>query len=363
MTASLSILCFDDNIWPSTMNSWIGINGDKSNIVWSNTIGSYLSLMFGIVWFVLILCASIRALFHVIYRRIELPDCFGFRMFVLKLSMWGILNSYGLFARMTMFRHELIIQGTTDDPSVASHLFFYITYVCVYVYVYVCVCVILTALLTSHPKKRNLPIHKLSRKKKSLTMKLLKTGQRNCIAFGKHMNSNTNQGTLTVDHPLLFCTCLDLTGIFYFYFFFWICSKTSFYKNNQTKITLFLFLFVCLCIGLIGKRRLWFLPLRPFSRENNEWFLRFLKELVKNNGHVTKLLAHNPFGKQVGTPIKAVRVLKYEYRFPGDEEDDPYGAVALGVNTTWEYGKWWSRRNLKEEFVDMVKIEEIEKIH
>ena len=36
-------------------------------------------------------------------------------MWILKISMWSIVNAYGLFARMTTFRHELIFQGCNDN--------------------------------------------------------------------------------------------------------------------------------------------------------------------------------------------------------------------------------------------------------
>ncbi len=84
---------------------------------------------------------------------------------------------------------------------------------------------------------------------------------------------------------------------------------------------------------------------------------------------MTKILSVNPFADTPNRPLRAIRVLKYEYRFPGDEKDDEYGAKALGLRPNdleWEKGIWWSRRDLQTEYIpttyreDLDDFEEVE---
>ena len=125
----MGILCFDDGIWPEFLNNLLGITTDYDGYVAGTTSSNLVSIEFSMgvfgyvvsiiafVWMLWIMFISIRTLFHVTYRRLTLGDCCGLRLWILKFQMWGIVNNYGLFARMTTFRHELIIQGTMDDVS------------------------------------------------------------------------------------------------------------------------------------------------------------------------------------------------------------------------------------------------------
>ena len=114
---------------------------------------------------------------------------------------------------------------------------------------------------------------------------------------------------------------------------------------------------LCDCLYV---RRLWFLPLRQFNEQNDQWFIKFLRNLMDNNETVCSLLAYNPFEHCDirRTPINAIRVLKYEYRFPNDENDDQFGATALNITDEnklqWEYGAYWMRRHLYTLYIPTI---------
>ena len=110
--------------------------------------------------------------------------------------------------------------------------------------------------------------------------------------------------------------------------------------------------------------RLWFLPLRKYNKYNDQWINKFINKLIKNekNCPVIGLLKENPFKENEGEPIKAIRVLQYEYRFVGDEFDDKYGAKALGFKNEellWENGKWWIRRYLQCKYIPIITQDDI----
>ena len=94
------------------------------------------------------------------------------------------------------------------------------------------------------------------------------------------------------------------------------------------------------CAGLHLPRldwRLWFLPLRLFVAAKDRWVVRFL-EAVREGRPVCHLLRTHLPG------CDEVRLVKYEYRFPGDDVGDPAG---------WERGRWWSRRALEQVYYSL----------
>eukprot|EP01083_Nonionella_stella_P092106 257712_1 len=71
--------------------------------------------------------------------------------------------------------------------------------------------------------------------------------------------------------------------------------------------------------------RLWFLPLRRYNKYNDVWLLKFVTKLIRNERDcpVIRLLHCNPFTDSA-VPVKAIRIVQYEYRFVGDEFDDAF---------------------------------------
>jgi len=82
---------------------------------------------------------------------------------------------------------------------------------------------------------------------------------------------------------------------------------------------------------------MWFLPLSPAYGE--QWFLRFLEGLLRNDAGLLRLLRTNPFPHQ---PPRSVRARMYRYRY-----------------TTWterrKTGAWWVRE-LRGEYVPAVTL-------
>eukprot|EP01084_Bolivina_argentea_P164542 286076_1 len=117
LTMLLGISCIDDGLWPSFMDpihSWLGIDGGR-NVIFYYAAPDVFCCVFSLLWFVMILIVSLRGLWHVSYRKLPFSGDFG--VFLVKMAMWSIVNAYGLFARMTTFRHELIFEGTMDDAD------------------------------------------------------------------------------------------------------------------------------------------------------------------------------------------------------------------------------------------------------
>eukprot|EP01084_Bolivina_argentea_P285599 489794_1 len=115
-TAAFAILCIDDGIW-----KYFGFNYDYSDdnayflqyLRNSNDTYSFTIAITSFVWLCLILFVSFRVLWRMSKR--ELPYICCVKEFCVRLSMWSIVNSYGKFAVMTTFRHELIFEGTIDN--------------------------------------------------------------------------------------------------------------------------------------------------------------------------------------------------------------------------------------------------------
>ena len=264
LTAALAITCIDDAAWPSCLrpiHRWLGFE-HGANVAFHDGASDRVFAAIAFAWFALILVVSLRSLWHISYSR---GSCFpltgSLKMCVLKMSMWSIVNAYGLFARMTTFRHELVFEGTADadfDAERDEDEFAWHTY-----------------------------------------------------EFGYKPGSLDRRPPLC----LLHLPRLD-----------W---------------------------------RLWFLPLRRYNKAKDAWLLKLVHKLIRNEtGCPTlALLQHNPFGDAQGTPIRAVRLRQFEYRFCGDAVDDAFGAKALGLEgdaLVWEQGSWWMRRDLKARYMPTV---------
>eukprot|EP01083_Nonionella_stella_P203308 741963_1 len=109
--------------------------------------------------------------------------------------------------------------------------------------------------------------------------------------------------------------------------------------------------------------RLWFLPLRRYNKYNDVWLLKFVTKLIRNERDcpVIRLLHCNPFTDSA-VPVKAIRIVQYEYRFVGDEFDDAFGAKALELSEdelVWQQGRWWIRRDLKSKYIPIVTQQDV----
>ena len=84
LTASLSITCIDDELWHNigfmeVVHGFLGIDDNRNNsVVFYYGIIEVFTTVISFLWFIMILVVSIRALWHISYRKLPVTGTFRF---------------------------------------------------------------------------------------------------------------------------------------------------------------------------------------------------------------------------------------------------------------------------------------------